>query len=185
MPGVPVIAVVEAAVEDNVDGQVEEPINQSQNPHTINDENGFFKPIKMYELQSQELAVQFQPGGGDDEVPDVPVLAVAEDVVDDVAVGQVEKPINQSQTHKQSPMKMDFFNQSISRYRLAAGLVESQRNSLSTLGGRCCGTSLTVRTQDPKRETATFTESARQALVAPSLRSTIGCIPATSEYVHL
>ena len=180
MPGVPVIAVVEAAVEDNVDGQVEEPINQSQNPHTINDENGFFKPIKMYELQSQELAVQFQPGGGDVEVPGVP-----EDVVDDVPVGQVEKPINRSQTHKQSPMKMDFFNQSISRYRLAAGLVESQRNSLSTLGGRCCGTPLTVRTQDPTRETATFTESARQALVAPSLRSTIGCIPATSEYVHL
>ena len=180
MPGVPVIAVVEAAVEDNVDGQVEEPINQSQNPHTINDENGFFKPIKMYELQSQELAVQFQPGGGDDEVPGVPVVAVAEDVVDDVPVGQVEKTINQSQTHKQSTMKMYF-----SRSRLAAGLVESQRTSLSTLGGRCCGTSLTVRTQDPKRETATFTESARQALVAPSLRSTIGRITATSEYVHL
>ena len=177
MPGVPVIAVVEAAVEDNVDGHVEEPINQSQNPHTINDENGFFKPIKMYELQSQELAVQFQPGGGDDEVPGVPVLAVAEDVVDDVVVGQVEEPINQSQTHKQSPMKMDFFNQSISRYRLAAGLVGSLRNSLPTLGGRYCDTPLTVRTQDPTREKTTFTESALQAVVAPSRRSPIGSTP--------
>ena len=114
-------------------------------------------------------------------MPGVPVLAVAEDVVDDVAVGQVEKPINQSQTHKQSPMKMDFFNQSISRYRLAAGLVGSRRNSLSALGERCCGTPLTLRTQDPTRQTTTFTESARQALVAPSGRSIIGCTPATSE----
>ena len=63
MPGVPVIAVVEAAVEDNVVGQVEEPINQSQNPHTINDENGFFKPIKMYELlQKNRKRLKLIPG---------------------------------------------------------------------------------------------------------------------------